>query len=48
METVGRVEKVEKVGDEVRKSRRKFETVLGKGMTKYEKVGKRMNNVGTD
>ncbi len=38
MEKVGRVEKVENVGEEVGKSRRKFEKVLGKGRTQYEKV----------
>ena len=42
MEKVGRVEKAEKVGEVVGKSRRNFENVLGKGMTKYEQVGTNM------
>ncbi len=40
MENVGRVAKVGKVGEEVRQSMGKFEEVLGKGRTQYEKVGK--------
>ena len=40
LENVGRVAKVGKVGEEVRQSMGKFEEVLGKGRTQYEKVGK--------
>ena len=47
MEKVGRVEKVEKVGEEVGKSRRKFETVIGKGRKTYEKVTTHIESMKT-
>ena len=40
MGKVGRVEKVDKVGEGVGTSMRNFEKVLGKGRTQYEQVGK--------
>ena len=46
LEKVGRVEKVEKVGEEVGTSRRKFEKVQGTSKTKLGKAIQSRTNVG--